>query len=720
MLKNILKVLVLIFLSLFLWFSQSHAKTELPSAWRDNIPGHKTSENPGMAKLIEFFEGVSWCCAFETIGQHCPDQDISTAVNRILGCYFSNSGLKTLVELPTTPLHRNTPTPIGNRPLTEKQFENKIWRMVWDIVLKAGFDEVSGKILSFPSAQPNPDYMLGKESYRLCYDRLKNDYWRPQCEEDSVLCSLSILPMVPYCDNATRQDLEFMGRDNSFRGSTITTIDYSLVSNQRGLVREGQCEGSICNVTLPADQLHPGESFTASMIGHTRNGTCRAQASANIPGGQPEVFDLEFNLDPLVYNVKGMSRETNPYNDTIVSTYDDLLLRFKIRGVNRESARRIIVDYTVSDGTSDGSIDSGLLTLGGLERRQWNKKLEEDWQGAFYLTEEVYSTSPQPLKRDQPRMHYDACQIEATVPVINALTHRGQKWVAHVQVKIKADAERSPILLADKNFVLNVADYNFIFTKSSFFNDADFFLFSTIQFQKFFELARQTGGSLQDAKQIKLIFRDVCNIDRDTIDDLPSCVRAKKEIWNPRDTLAHLHPGSRGFGKFNKGIIIFSNDSEWILAHEMGHTYGLCDEYQYGCTPGLEQGCYKGQNEYTRCPNPYPLCGNDHPNNVTANKQETNNCYNKQHAELGRDASGPWYTDTLPQPDHFNLTAGSMLGCTQSSVWACGGASNKRRSVMGAATNYDHVRAAMANGEVELAYPENFLVPNDAIRGPNR
>ena len=455
---------------------------------------------------------------------------------------------------------------------------------------------------------------------------------------------------------------------------------------------------------VPAEKLHPGEVFSVEMMAFTEKESCTDQMQFHVPGAAPVMTESFFNIDPLLYEIRGMSRALNPYTEGVVSTYDDLLLYFKVEGVHRASAAEIVAEYEVAGKSSVGInsdfLDKGRLSLEGLKDRNYKtgfddmgEDLAADW------TEEIQRIAPEGLKRDQPQLRYQNCVVEGVVPVSNAWTHRGWIFESHLTVKQIKNGEEN--LIKKEDGVQKVSKYNVVFLKHETQGSADdgaFVAEGKKQFDHFFQIAKKTGGFLQRPEDAKLIFRpeQIC---AGSLGNLAPCALGMKEHWGTHDTLAGFYEG-RSHARMGEGLIFFDPASPWVFAHEIGHTYGLCDEYDYMR--------FSEENQYWGCRNAYPLCAVDHPE--VQDRSVANNCYNVMHAELFRTESGESvYTDSLPRPSDENRCIGAIVGC-DGTMSQCGGA-DVRRSVMGASTSKELAERGMKEGSVAPVYPANVRIP---------
>jgi len=124
--------------------------------------------------------------------------------------------------------------------------------------------------------------------------------------------------------------------------------------------------------------------------------------------------------------------------------------------------------------------------------------------------------------------------------------------------------------------------------------------------------------------QITGQFDNGCNLgpgnNRDVLADIKNCADSQGIIYDPnKDRIVGLtdddiqcwdgascNSGCAGYTYIPQTTVILEYGDKTITAHELGHTYGLCDEYLYAA--------WDQQNsDVGGCPNSYPVCCSDHP-----------------------------------------------------------------------------------------------------------
>jgi len=105
---------------------------------------------------------------------------------------------------------------------------------------------------------------------------------------------------------------------------------------------------------------------------------------------------------------------------------------------------------------------------------------------------------------------------------------------------------------------------------------------------------------------------------------LGACATAAGMVWNPNldrivgltDDDISIYNGAScsdalGYTYMNTDKTILEYEQSMVTAHELGHDFGLCDEYSYSA--------WSSQNSYYGCPNTYPTCCEDHPSCIDCN-----------------------------------------------------------------------------------------------------
>ncbi|MDO8494544.1 MAG: hypothetical protein Q7S68_04330 [Deltaproteobacteria bacterium] len=651
--------------------------------------------------FVNFLKGVAWCCGLENMSRCDAGENEEADSHRILSCIFSNSGMSYGGDF----IHF-----FVDHVIEEQNAEGQ--RMIRGMMNAFGITDVIEMIDrelfgargfgQWEKKMPNPDYLRGQESARRCSEQFL-ELARGESDIDCG-CTMTVTAITPpSCrEDAGSNALVIRGLATGNAGIAITSISYS-VHGDRGFNNSGSCEGSSCEARIPASELQEGEELTVEMIAHTDSTTCEDSKKTTVRLGELHIAEPTFNIDPLVYEVKGMNRTLNPYDDHKVTTYDDLLLQLRIPGVSASQAAKLRLEYKI-----DASVyrEEAKLSSAGLERSIYNTGAEDEGRDqAGDQTEEIIANSPADLKRNGPKWKYspEFCTVDVTIPIANRWTHRGEAWRSEIRVKERQDDGTERMVFEQALPLLHVADYNFVFLKNS---GGDLRSNS----QEALDFFLSTPGNRMETRQAKAIFRDESSCGGTDFDNPPQCARDMKEHWNNQDTLAVL-TSDIGRADFHGGILFFHNPTPQVFAHEMGHTYGFCEEYEYEhylleeyvATPILGASA-SGLGE---CRNTYPKCCNDHPSEP--NKTEANNCYNIFHADMGTTSEGTtWYSDTLPTEDGDNFCMGRIMGC-DGTVTACG-TENIRRSVMGCGTSQNWLTRGMRGGAVQLEFPDTVPI----------
>jgi Tol biopolymer transport system component len=170
---------------------------------------------------------------------------------------------------------------------------------------------------------------------------------------------------------------------------------------------------------------------------------------------------------------------------------------------------------------------------------------------------------------------------------------------------------------------------------------------------------RESGIEKYARVEIKLIHERLDNVDLKSYSLLPIVVafglsRAPADRYVGL-TNGDIAPGGSSsvvgytYGNNSNGLVVEAGDQN-VAAHELGHTFGLCDEYSFVV--------WEAQNQRGGCPNPYPP---DCP------RTKFIDCLGNKTPNGGRSIMGPAGLTVLREfdqsaRDHFDKTFARMFG----------------------------------------------------------
>lgn len=229
------------------------------------------------------------------------------------------------------------------------------------------------------------------------------------------------------------------------------------------------------------------------------------------------------------------------------------------------------------------------------------------------------------------------CNNECSIKIPSRLTKRGEKISCAVQ--FDDNTYSSSVDVSEFNYVFVKIDNGIIDIEEQFDTFLDLSAVEEENVKKIYiencpsiTLSDFTETSIDRAKNFCLENENTQRIELDTClfdriinlygapkfqDKIYECLDEFKGNLNPEfdRIIAHSSVKEIGSRAYRDNLLISITDNGNTLAHEIGHTYNLCDEYnhfQYGFL-SLERGCL----------NPYPWCAVDSPENTNIVKDES-------------------------------------------------------------------------------------------------
>ena len=256
-----------------------------------------------------------------------------------------------------------------------------------------------------------------------------------------------------------------------------------------------------------------------------------------------EVLDLVLTLDSADYIKKNLDKELNPYTEKVVTSFDNLICLANI------NIAKAFVDYSIY-GTLSGEISSGII---------------------------------------------ECSDYTCSINIPSDKIQKGEIITCHIR---------------EKSDAVSVAKYNYIFfpQKSNDIDDAkkgfDFFL-KTSAFESKEAKAIYYNANVCDFAPLVEAYEISQTEASNIITKIENCAFSK---YGDFDTLLDRTIGistTLGTGKLRNGAftsyqrpyIVFLGADEPVLAHEIGHSYNLADEYNYQAYLFYE----KPNNEYPDC-----------------------------------------------------------------------------------------------------------------------
>jgi hypothetical protein len=354
---------------------------------------------------------------------------------------------------------------------------------------------------------------------------------------------------------------------------------------------------------------------------------CRIESQDRI-----SILLTQLQPDPLIsFSLRGRDPELNAIDDPVVSPYDDLICRGELLTSKIEDPDNINWYFALTTS-------SGLQQ--GVEKQFSIKQLKSGARDELRFVQggTLHSLGDNVYCGVNEGDSYNNVTCLFYIPY--NLLERGDEVNCVVEVKTNDEvlSERAdPRYVAKHLYVYIPFDYDL--SKEEFKEDV---LREHVLYQ-------DLSGLGQYAKAI--IRYDKSCQDKNT---LRQCVRTvlKEQLDPTRDIIMAADTSFAGLNNDDVIFVGLSKEAYATVAHEIGHSYGLCDEYVYGTKlkipdnnwkdigEWISYGGWKLQDMLEGCRNPYPKCCNDHPEHDGSG----NNCYNINHCQFDV-GLGPVFTD---------------------------------------------------------------------------
>ncbi len=426
-----------------------------------------------------------------------------------------------------------------------------------------------------------------------------------------------------------------------------------------------------------------------------------------------ETFEMKVDLIPdpdFVRSFRGRSVTLNP-KSTIASPYDPLMCTFEIPDDIAISQVSYTISYD-SDGKTDRISNSKLSIDSGDDHFRCLRKDGKIYCGGFIMKT--------PFDRSS--------EIKCSVSVQSNNN------------RVSRDAK------------IKVADSLFIYVPIFFNGDADGLSRIANDQQAKFESIIQNSNVLKIVRAEKSCEK-TSDLGSSSLAELRDCAQELNEQWSPKhDRILGITSKTSEMWGFSDtvgfapiyGDSLVCGDGDLTCIHELGHTYGMCEEYYYEATiletvvgasvSWLKQNLNLMLRFKGGCRNPYPECCNDvvkvgpvyisnsdrkkldlsliknadndivqigpiYSNSFNTALPEKNGCFNIPHCKLADEIAvrkgsinfliaDPQYTDTV------------VKGCSGNNI-------EGKKSVMGSLTNYA-ARRCMKQ-PIQYTYPVNLF-----------
>jgi len=451
-----------------------------------------------------------------------------------------------------------------------------------------------------------------------------------------------------------------------------TTPDAQVTFQLAGGVQQTgvpDCHEGLCRVIIPSRDVKPDHTYTCQMsavcddaFGNSAIAEDRDRVDFR------DLIRTRLTIDPLGYQAKGLEERFNPIGEKIASVYDDLLCTGLLSGINRNEVNQYQIRYQINYSSNQMQ-----GVLGIPDSQTISPRLSVATEGRSYDDADYQTYGAFRQGKASCELPENSCSAVCRIPIPNRMTARGGKLSCRLELtkeKTTLDQDVDELFIAKHNLITlrkNVAS-----------------MMSRADLRPFISEAVRVG-LLASPTELKLItYGQFCGAE--TLNALEACFRNLREVWRPGKDRLILLNGDGGFTEMRDYRLFIDPPFGSSLMHELGHTFGLCDEYAFDAErkgDGLlsifsDHYGYKEQQAKYRCLNPYDRCCNDHPsyalNEQGCHAGGENDCYTKLHCFLDDTSDGEkWYTNTLPLPNCDNWCAGSKIN-------------QNKRSVMGALT----------------------------------
>lgn len=369
------------------------------------------------------------------------------------------------------------------------------------------------------------------------------------------------------------------------------SVDYKIYSNSRTL-EEGNIDcKEECSVTI--DPPLPEGKVTCEVVSRG----VKLSASVTIAPEESQTksesqVSVTLTVDPSIYKPpsqenpygRSLNKELNPYNDDVVSTYDPLICTLSIPFESE------MVFFRISRKADDQKkvIKSGTTTcydsICSIDISSMETNRGEEIECEFIYNNEKFTDNVFVAE-----MNYFFVELNPPGVVnLNDQLDYYERLSSFEREDLKAIFRKNCVVTSDEFFPRNI--------------------------ERAKEICIEYINPELDAEELEecaLNYAlDRYNYQIDLEEKIGSCLEESGEQFNIKFDRIIGHSkkfvgASRAFPE--SGLVLLADDDITLLAHEIAHTYGVCDEDDYSQ--------YKKEDLTIKCPNDYPWCAIDSPEN---------------------------------------------------------------------------------------------------------